>query len=199
MPLTYRSVSHGDVAFGFFNIETDLMLLNSIFFFASDFCAALSELADLKAHEPAHVDLRSYVLAEKDAGNLMGAINGVDYSGFIGDVYRMFPFPREPHLFKQNPEGFRTRVVMEDLIGKYAGLARTRVIADRYSDNFIMGPYVFLKESLASLLDYVWVGGMPRWKDEIRPSYVTTMKEKVLASAHPTFRGLDAFRGPVGA
>jgi hypothetical protein len=196
MPLTYRSVSHGDVAFGFFNIETDLMLLNTIFFFVSDFCNAISELADLKAYEPAHVDLPSYVLADRDAGNLMGAINGVDYSGFIGATYKMFPFPKEAHLFKQNPEGSGTRAVMEELIGRYAGLTRTRLIADRYSDNFIMGPYVFLKESLAGLLDYVWVGGMPRWKEDIRPSYVITMKEKILASAHPTFRELDAFREP---
>jgi hypothetical protein len=194
MPLTYRSVSHGDVAFGFFNIETDLMLLNTIFFFAGDFCEAISEIADLKAHEPAHGELPSYVLPPKDIGNLSGAIDGVDHSGFIGATYKMFPFPREARLFKQNPEGFKTRETMKELIRDYAAPTRTRLIADRYSDNFMMGPYIFLKEAFAGLLDYVWVGGMPHWKDDVRPQYVLAMKEKVLASAHPTFRGLDAFR-----
>ena len=33
MPLTFDSLSHGKVAFGFFNIESDMLLLDHYFFF----------------------------------------------------------------------------------------------------------------------------------------------------------------------
>jgi hypothetical protein len=46
MPLLFKSVSHGDLAFGFFNIETDMLLLNGYFFFASDFCRHVATLRD---------------------------------------------------------------------------------------------------------------------------------------------------------
>ena len=39
MPLTFESLSHGTIAFGFFNIESDLLLCDRYFLFADDFCA----------------------------------------------------------------------------------------------------------------------------------------------------------------
>lgn len=33
MPLSFESRSHGPVAFGFFNIESDMLLLERTFFF----------------------------------------------------------------------------------------------------------------------------------------------------------------------
>jgi hypothetical protein len=193
MPLAFQSLSHGEVAFGFFNIETDMLLLNNHFFFAPDFCAAIIELATLKAYEPAHVDMPGYVLAPEVAGNLHGAIQGTDLRGFIGETYRLFPFPADRDAFRQNPEGYRTREIIEAMVRRYAGPGLIRLIADRYSDNFIIGPYTFIKEAFEGLLDYVWVGGMPRWKGDVRPSYVEEMKEAVLGSVHPLFRNVDAF------
>ncbi len=193
MPIAFQCVSHGEVAFGFFNIETDLLLLNNHFFFASDFCAGISELAMLKGHEPAHLDLPAYLLAAKDVGHLHGAIQGKDLSGFIGDTYRRFPFPKEPEAFRQNPEGYRTRRVVEAIIEAYAKPGTVRLIADRYSDTFIAGPYTFVKEAFEGLLDYLWAGGMPRWKDGVRPAYVEEMRAAALSSAHPLFRNVDAF------
>ena len=38
MPLEFESISHGKIAFGFFNIETDMILLNQYFLFAEDIC-----------------------------------------------------------------------------------------------------------------------------------------------------------------
>jgi hypothetical protein len=29
------------------------------------------------------------------------------------------------------------------------------------------------------LVKYVWRGGYPRWKDELRPDYVLAMKDKI--------------------
>jgi len=43
MLLAFDSTSHGRIAFGFFNIESDMLLLDHYFSFASDFCSALSE------------------------------------------------------------------------------------------------------------------------------------------------------------
>ena len=37
MPLEFQSISHGKIAFGFFNIETDMILLGHYFLFARDF------------------------------------------------------------------------------------------------------------------------------------------------------------------
>jgi hypothetical protein len=37
MPLAFESLSHGAIAFGFFNIETDFLLLERYFFFADSF------------------------------------------------------------------------------------------------------------------------------------------------------------------
>ena len=45
MPLAFESLSHGTVAFGFFNIESDMLLLDRYFFFAGDFCDCVTALA----------------------------------------------------------------------------------------------------------------------------------------------------------
>jgi hypothetical protein len=34
MPLAFESLSHGTIAFGFFNIESDMLLLDRYFLFA---------------------------------------------------------------------------------------------------------------------------------------------------------------------
>ena len=46
MPHAFESLSHGKIAFGFFNIETDMILLEHYFLFAEDFCRYLSEAAE---------------------------------------------------------------------------------------------------------------------------------------------------------
>ena len=40
MPLAFESLNRGTIAFGFFNIDTDLLLLQQYFLFADDFCGA---------------------------------------------------------------------------------------------------------------------------------------------------------------
>lgn len=60
-----------------------------------------------------------------DVGNLMGAIQGTDLSGFVGNVYRLFPFPQSVEEFKHKPYGAGRRATVKDLIGHWA--RRTRV------------------------------------------------------------------------
>ena len=61
-----------------------------------------------------------------------------------------------------------------------------------YQDNgqVSIGPFVFLKENFFELIRYVWQGGYPRWKEEVRPDYVMKMKQVVENSSHPFFNGV---------
>ena len=118
MPLEFESISHGPIAFGFFNIETDLILLNHYFLFAEDFCHSVSSIAEgqINGTYKASWNIYLFELREK-IGNLMGAIHGVDHSGFIGEVYRHFPFPKKRTEFKQKPDGFKRRPEIEEIRG----------------------------------------------------------------------------------
>lgn len=191
MPLAFPSLSHGEIAFGFFNIESDLLLLNNYFFFASDFCRDLSGLASSALNQQVHRDWDVYILDRKDMGDLRGAINGQDLRGFIGETYRLFPFPQEQHLFKQNPAGYKTRTTIQTSIEKYAKLSRIAVIVEASGHALSIGEYTFSRKVFHSLLNYVWAGGYPLWKDGARPDYVRKMKTDALQSAHPLFSGID--------
>ena len=46
MPLAFESLSHGTIAFGFFNIDSDMLLLEKYFLFATDFCRQILDLAE---------------------------------------------------------------------------------------------------------------------------------------------------------
>jgi len=190
MPLSFSSLSHGKVAFGFFNIETDLLLLNHYFFFANDFCAAVNHLADREPDDFSELEWEVYPLASRDIGELHGAIQGVHLTGFIGEVYGHFPFPRDPAAFKQNPEGFQTRNLITGLIQKYARLTPIPVIPDGVDETINIGEFLFSRTGFFNLLNYVWVGGYPRWKQGKRPPYVLHMKATAELSRYPLFKGV---------
>lgn len=190
MPLLFKSLSHGEIPFGFFNIETDMILLNNYFFFASDFSGHIIEMAGKGLNESSDMAWNAYVLEEKDIGNLMAAISGVYFSGFIGDVYGHFPFPHEPEKFKQNPEGYKTRELIDGIIKRYAHLTKIPVITAISPREIKIGEYMFSRVGFHELLAYLWMGGYPRWKDGIRPDYILKMKESVMRSAHHLFEGI---------
>ena len=189
MPLPFESVSHGEIAFGFFNIETDMALLNQYFFFASDFCALVSRAAGNTAG-PMRDELPSHVLGEESQGDLAGAIRGLNLNGLIGESYRLFPFPSEPAAFRQNPEGYKTRDLMEATAGRYGQPFPMTVAAGEPGASISMGEYVFARQWFHELIRYVWIGGYPRWKDAVRPPYVLDMASALKASKHPLFKGL---------
>ena len=54
----------------------------------------------------------------------------------------------------------------------------------------VFGEYRFTRPVLHALLHYVWQGGYPRWRDEVRPDYVMNMKETVEARPHGLFDGI---------
>jgi hypothetical protein len=190
MPLAFSSLSHGEVVFGFFNIESDLLLLNTYFWFAQDFCEYINRLADKSSDDFSGLDWEGYILNQGDIGDLHGAISGTRLRGFIGEVYRWFPFPQDFERFKQNPEGYKTREIIKVLIEKYAPLSPIPIALEKHEKTIQIGDYLFSKAGLAELLNYIWLGGYPLWKQGIRPSYVIKMKEKVEGSFHPLFQGI---------
>lgn len=197
MPLLFESISHGEVPFGFFNIETDMVLLDNFFFFASDVSARISELSDLSMGNFPSQHWEVYVIESYKIGNLMGAIAGIDFHGFIGEIYSHFPFPHEPDKFKQNPEGFKTRTLVEEIVKKYASPSNIKISIDEGSWTISIGKYVFSRDGFHKLLRYLWLGGYPRWKDNIRPDYIIRMKDKVEHSNYPLFFGIKGmFEGP---
>ncbi|MBA4390815.1 MAG: hypothetical protein C0399_07740 [Syntrophus sp. (in: bacteria)] len=189
MPLAFQSLSHGEISFGFFNIESDMLLLNQYFFFASDFCSNISQLASSEPNpnESVETEWDVYGLRVNDIGNLMGAIQGIDLRGFIGETYRFFPFPKETAAFKQSPEGYKTREIIENIVRTYTGSSRIPVIIEMSDNAVAIGEYIFSMHWFHELLRYVWMGGYPRWKDGIRPQYVLDMKEVVEKSGYPLF------------
>ncbi len=190
MPLEFESISHGKIAFGFFNIETDMILLNDYFLFADDFCHHIG----LSAEEQGEIYKTLWEIDRiepEKIGNLMGAIYGIDDRGFIGEVYKLFPFPKDQKDFKQKPEGFKNRSKIEPLIQKYGKKICIPFGMDLKKDRIAIGEYIFNRTSFHELIRYIWMGGFPRWKDRVRPDYVLAMKEKIEKSKNLLFNGLN--------
>jgi hypothetical protein len=191
MPLAFDSSSHGSIAFGFFNIESDMLLLEHYFFFASEFCQYISSLAEKRGEGAAETLWRVFYIANReDIGDLMGAMYGIHYGGFIGEIYRRFPFPQKEEDFKQKPEGYRTRAVFESMIGRYAEAKDIPFSVDEKFREVNIGAYRFTRDVFYQLINYVWLGGYPRWKDQVRPDYVAAMKTRVEESRSELFGGI---------
>ena len=190
MPLAFESLNRGTVAFGFFNIDTDLLLLQQYFLFADDFCGHILRLAEDKEQETREALWEVYSIDDpRKIGDLMAAIHGIRYTGFIGEVYKRFPFPKREAEFKQKPEGFQNRDWMISLLEKWAARKTIPVRVDQEHETVSIGEYLFTTEVFHQLIHYVWVGGYPRWRDEIRPAYVMEMKFRLEESSNWLTRG----------
>ena len=192
MPLAFESLSHGTIAFGFFNIESDMLLLDRYFLFAEEFCSYIKTIAQNTGVTPDHTHWKiQFIDSQEDIGDLMGAIHGFRYSGFIGELYRRFPFPRQQEDFKQKPEGYQTQSVVQEIITKYAQSRNISIATSPESDEIQIGDYRFNRVQFQELIKYVWRGGYPRWKDETRPDCVTAMKEILLQNCKGIFKNID--------
>ena len=185
MPLGFPSINRGTIAFGFFNIDTDLLILEHYFLFAPEFCRYVSELVE--AHRQASFE-RSWDVYDiensRDIGDLMGAIHDINYTGFIGEIYKRFPFPKREEDFKQKPEGIENRPIVENIIGACATEIAISFRAESSTETIQIGEYLFSRDTFQRLIQYVWQGGYPRWKDGIRPSCVIEMKKKIEGSTN---------------
>ena len=192
MPLEFHSLSHGRIAFGFFNIETDLLLLEKYFFFAHSFCNIVIEMSAMQNHGSNEIGLVGYFIDRPgDVGNLMGAIQGIDLRGFIGQVYKLFPFPQTPEEFKQKTYGSANRAIVEELISRWARSTRIPVEVEAGAWRVRIAEPLFSRTVFQELVSYVWQGGMPGWQDNLRPDYVIAMKEAISSSTSPIFEGCE--------
>jgi hypothetical protein len=191
MPLAFESLSHGTIAFGFFNIESDMLLCDRYFLFADAFCAHVADIAD-KAGDQTYRSLWpvQLILSDEGIGDLMGAIHGVRFTGFIGALYRHFPFPIRSRDFKQNPDGYRTQAQVSEIIAGYAVALEIEVAVVPGGADIQIGDYRFDRFQFQELINYVWRGGYPHWKDDIRPAYVTAMHDKIMQNRRGIFEGI---------
>jgi hypothetical protein len=181
MPLAFPSLSHGTIAFGFFNIEIDMLLLEQLFFFADQFCAVV---VDRHRGRGPELPLPGWRIRERGAvGNVNLAIRGLDFGGFIGATYAEFPFPRRPDGFKQKPDACRNRAWAEAAVAHFGAPEEFRVRTDPADGTVAVAEYVFDPAAFAALVDYVDRGGYPRWEGEVRPAYVAAMMDALGRSA----------------
>jgi hypothetical protein len=80
--------------------------------------------------------------------------------------------------------------LIEWLINKFAKRVRIPFLINQEDDKIGIGEYLFNRASFQELVKYVWSGGLPRWKDEVRPDYVLKMKDAVGRSKNSLFEGL---------
>lgn len=180
MPLAFESLNRGTVAFGFFNIETDLLLLQQYFLFADDFCGRVVRLAEDEAQGGHETAWEVYSIEDPGKiGDLMAAIHGIRHTGFIGEVYKRFPFPKREADFKQKPEGVQNRPWMTSLLGQWAFRQTIPVRLDKDNQTVSIGECLFTKAVFHELIQYIWAGGYPRWRAEVRPQYVMEMKKRL--------------------
>jgi hypothetical protein len=192
MPLTFDSLSHGTIAFGFFNIESDMLLCDRYFLFADDFCRYVGDMAGSAGGSIYRASGTVQLIeAAEEIGDLMGAIHGVRFTGFIGELYRRFPFPRLPEEFKQNPEGAQTQSLVTEIISRYGKAQEIVVAADQKTMQVELGVYRFSHIQFQELLKYVWRGGYPRWKNEVRPAYVSNMKKQIMLKPIGIFDNIE--------
>ncbi|MCK5128119.1 MAG: hypothetical protein KAR42_17820 [candidate division Zixibacteria bacterium] len=191
MPLAFNSLSHGTIAFGFFNIESDMLLCDRYFFFANDFCSYIGNLAENAGEESYKAFWQVYFIeTPEDIGDLAGAIQGNRFDGFLGELYRRFPFPVRSEGFKQKTEGFQTQSHVSEIIAKYARPLEISFSVSSNGREIKIGVYRFNRSQFQKLILYVWRGGYPRWKDEIRPGYVTQMRDNILQNCAGVFESI---------
>ncbi|MCP4020998.1 MAG: hypothetical protein GY729_04075 [Desulfobacteraceae bacterium] len=191
MPLSFQSDSHGQIAFGFFNIEADMLLLEHYFFFANDFCRLVCELARDPDSISRTIQIKGFHIKDRDKiGDLMGAIHGIRFKGFIGEIYKKFAFPGDQRDFKQNPLGYQTRSVVKSIIKPFSVQCDIGLTIQKSGDASIC-EYIFKRPVFFELIHYVLEGGYPRWKDGILPGYAAEMKECLEKCTISYFRDFD--------
>jgi hypothetical protein len=192
MPLAFPTRDRGPIAFGFFNVDSDMLLLDRHFFFADALCREWVGVAE--GDPAAAFDRRFPVWTIRDSaevGDLMGAIHGVRFTGFIGATYRRHPFPARPEDFRQSPDGRGTQVEFRELIRPFA-IEEEIGFSGTPPDEVAIGDYLFSREIFGDLVRYVWRGGWPRWRDDVRPDYVLALARAIGRRRHWLFEGLES-------
>jgi hypothetical protein len=187
MPLAFATLNRGVIPFGFFNVESDMLLLAEHFLFADAFCGSIEQLA----HGAPGLRLPVWSITDRDAlGDFHGAMSGTELWGFFGAVYRRFPFPAVPEDFHQRADGGHTQDEMRLLADQWAQPGELVLTADPAAATVDLGGYRFDPAGFAALVLYLWQGGAPRWMAGVRPPYVERMMRTVRAADSWLFIGV---------
>lgn len=166
MPLLFNSLSHGVVSFGFYNIETDGLLLGEHFFFCTDFCAAIKALFEKPLDDAANAAFSGHVFPDPQRiGDLKGALHGSRRNGFFGEIYRMWPFSEAPEAFRQKLHCFGNREKTLALLELMATSSEIQLARKSNFQQVAIGAYHFSRREFVRLLQYVVRGGYPTWED----------------------------------
>ncbi len=136
---------------------------------------------------PASVFIRPVIKDANKLGDLMGASSAVVFTGFIGEPYKLYPFPEKSEDFHQKPEAVKNRRTVEVIIQKYAQLDNIPITISENKGTISIGEYVFNRYDFQQVILYIWHGGVPKWKDDLRPGYVEEMMKAVISSKHWLF------------
>ncbi len=160
MPLLHSSTSHGEIAFGFYNIEIDALLLDGLFFYCTDFCQVMGKLS----LEPGEAEIAGYRFNDPAAiGDFHGAIEGINFTGYMGELFRRWPMPETPDLFRQNLAGEERRDESEAILARHAG-AETIICRRNKGGVVEIGAFIFSPGQFLDLIRYVRRGGYPTWE-----------------------------------
>jgi hypothetical protein len=167
-----------------------MLLLENYFFFAPEFCTGVIKFAKSSNAEKFYCNRKGYIVRDREIiGDLTGAIHGIRFTGFIGEVYKVFPFPEDLKNFKQSPDGYKNRKIIEKIIVKYASSVEIPFSVNSNGHIFQIAEFQFTNEQFTQLINYVLQGGYPRWKENKMPDYVKKMKDILF------FRFSDLWKG----
>ena len=155
-----------------------MLLLDRYFFFATDFCDCVCNMANVKDGTQSEFPLRAFEIKDPAGiGDLHGGIAGTHYSGFIGETYKRYPFPRDEIKFKQQTDGFKTRDEFAQMILEFGCHIDLVWYRDSETEQVSIGRYIFSRQNFRRLIQYVIRGGFPRWLDDTAPDYVLKMQK----------------------
>lgn len=194
MPLAYPSTSHGQVAFGFFHLETPLLLLDRRLFWCAEFCALVDRLLATAPGRPWRDTLPGW--RAHDLGDLHAALAGRPGGGLIGALYRRSPFPRDPAAFRQRAAGTLDTAWVEAELACHA--TATPFACGAAAGRCWLDDVEFDAAGLRRLLDYVWRGGMPGWDAALRPAYLERAAARWRAAGGPWCSGMRFDPAAVG-
>ncbi len=169
-----------------------MLLLEQYFLFGSEWCTHVAALSENAAENEFKSNWPVYAIEDRDKiGDLMGAIYGIRHIGFIGELYRRYPFPQQPEAFKQKTKGYLNQAIVRDMISGYARQIRLPFVALLKTGEIDIGEYKFSRDTFHELIKYVWRGGYPGWQDDTRPDYVEIMKAKIENQPEGVFEGIQ--------
>ena len=93
----------------------------------------------------------------------------MDLHGFIGEVYRQFPFSDGPRRFQTKPEGFPDPFAPGTILTDYGQAEEIPVRFRRKENEVAIGEYRFDQENFQELIFYMGKAAIPNGVTDANP------------------------------